>query len=539
MPDFLPLIPEKSFLLIFKTSGLFPFTFEVKKNSMKKKKNYVSNACAENFITIKKVLPLICFLFIISNSFAQKEGNFWFFGNNAGLDFNSGAPVALTVGALNTSEGCAAISNSAGELLFYTDGLTVFNKLHEEMPNGFGLLGGVSSTQSAIIVPKPGSSTIYYIFTTPNAGGGDAGLNFSEVDMTLEGGLGDVTATKNVLLFSPVNEKLTAVKKSNNVDVWVISHNDSTNEFLAFSVTAAGVSITPVISAAGTTETETIHGMGYLRASPDGTKLASVVAWISVVDMLNFNTTTGTITYDFTFTPPFTFQQAYGAEFSPDGSRLYISSSASANIYQYNMLSASATTFIASATLIGTSATSQMGALQTGPDGKIYIAKWTQPTISCINNPNALGTACNYMDDAVNLAGEFSTGGLPNFITSYFSGSPFNYVNKCVGDSTFFTLANSIAVDSIHWNFGDPSAGINNASTALSAQHLFSAVGDYTVSVTTYQGSVVSTSGSIVHILGTPVISLGNDTAMCAGGSVILDAGFGAYSFLWAGRQHS
>jgi len=63
----------------------------------------------------------VFFLFLLFSlaSFAQGEANVWYFGENAGIDFNSGVPVALTDGQLDTLEGCATISNGAGQLLFY------------------------------------------------------------------------------------------------------------------------------------------------------------------------------------------------------------------------------------------------------------------------------------------------------------------------------------------------------------------------------------------------------------------------------------
>ena len=61
---------------------------------------------------------------------AQNEGNIRYFGYGAGLDFNSGSTVALIDGMLNTSEGCATISDNSGDLLFYTDGMTVYNRNH-------------------------------------------------------------------------------------------------------------------------------------------------------------------------------------------------------------------------------------------------------------------------------------------------------------------------------------------------------------------------------------------------------------------------
>src|SRR5215468_10973697 len=99
-------------------------------------------------------------LFCSSNVFSQGQADWWYFGQNAGVSFQTGDPVAVSDGQLNTSEGCATISNSAGNLLFYTDGITVWNRNHVPMPNGFGLMGNPSSTQSGVIVQKPGSSNI-------------------------------------------------------------------------------------------------------------------------------------------------------------------------------------------------------------------------------------------------------------------------------------------------------------------------------------------------------------------------------------------
>lgn len=134
----------------------------------------------------KKSIVLLLLL-VISFCFAQNEANIWYFGNKAGMDFNNGSPVALTDGQMNTNEGCATISNAAGQLLFYTDGTTVWDRNHQPMPNGTGLLGDFSSTQSAIIIPKPNSSTIYYVFTCTDYANTN-GIKYSEVDMSLNGG---------------------------------------------------------------------------------------------------------------------------------------------------------------------------------------------------------------------------------------------------------------------------------------------------------------------------------------------------------------
>jgi len=96
---------------------------------------------------------LIVFIFYSITSIAQGEANIWYFGENAGIDFNSGTPVAISDGQINTREGCSSFSDANGNLLFYSDGTTVWNKNHTPMPNGMGLKGHSSSTQSAMIIP--------------------------------------------------------------------------------------------------------------------------------------------------------------------------------------------------------------------------------------------------------------------------------------------------------------------------------------------------------------------------------------------------
>ena len=162
---------------------------------------------------LKKFILLIVLIILVQMVNAQKQANFWYFGTHAGLNFSMGPPAPLTNGALDTWEGCSSISTAAGALEFYTDGTYVYNRNHTQMPNGSGLFGHSSSTQSGIIVPKPGSTTQYYIFTVDAADNGLAhGLCYSLVDMTLNDGLGDVVTTeKNISLVPLACEKVTAV----------------------------------------------------------------------------------------------------------------------------------------------------------------------------------------------------------------------------------------------------------------------------------------------------------------------------------------
>ena len=78
----------------------------------------------------KFLITLILILFSFK-LFSQHEADFWYFGDYAGLDFSSGNPEPLINGQLQNYEGCAAISDSTGNLLFYTNGVTVWNKEHQ------------------------------------------------------------------------------------------------------------------------------------------------------------------------------------------------------------------------------------------------------------------------------------------------------------------------------------------------------------------------------------------------------------------------
>src|SRR6185295_10694785 len=219
---------------------------------------------------MNKILPLL--LLLSCKCFAQNEANIWYFGNQAGVDFNSGTPVALTncSPSFNAFEGVGTLSDANGNLLFYTDGNHVFNANHVTMPNGTGLLSNTSSTQTGLSIKQPGGGSIYYVFHI-DFNYSNIKLYYSTVDMSLDGGLGDV-AQSNILLRDNTTEKVTGVRHANGTDVWIISHDMGSNAFVAFLLTSSGLSATPVISNTGPAFSNEI---GYLKASPQGNMLAS------------------------------------------------------------------------------------------------------------------------------------------------------------------------------------------------------------------------------------------------------------------------
>ena len=345
---------------------------------------------------------------------AQRLTDKWYFGRQAGLDFASGTPTPLLDGAMTTYEGCAAATTKRGELLFYTDGQTVWNRLHQPMPGGRRLMGSGSSTQSALIVSDPGSGNIFYIFTVAPQGSPD-GLRYSVVDMTRANGLGDVPRA-NLLLLTPVAEKLAAVRHPNGRDVWVVAHRWNSNAFATYLVTADGVSAKPILSNVGSMNAGPgSNAIGALKFSPDGTKLAAAI-WRdgNKFEVCNFDRNTGKVSNPRSFGP---YLEAYGIEFSPDGTKLYGTCNGNSNattvsesqVWQFDLKTKVATQ-------VGHSSNHKIGALQRGPDGKIYVAREDNSFLGAIAQPNTSGTACGYVDDGLKLGGRRSKLGLPGFI---------------------------------------------------------------------------------------------------------------------------
>jgi hypothetical protein len=368
---------------------------------------------------IKKLL--IALIFISTTAFSQQETANWYFGVYAGLHFQSGGPVATPSTTLVTNEGCSSVSDGSGNLLFYTDGISVWNKLHTIMPNGSGLLGGSSSTQAALIVPQPGSNILYYVFTLDEIGGPN-GFRYSIVDMSLQGGNGDITSIKNVLVQNNVTEKLTAVKQANGIDYWIAVHEWGTNAFCVYSLTAAGLQLAPVISNTGIVHTTAViqNTYGQMKFSFCGDRLALAAGYLDTVEVFDFNNATGIVSNPISIP---LFDHVYGVEFSGDQHFLYVSNyDPNGTLVQFDLTAGTVAAILASKTVL--SLTSDIYALQMASDGKIYVCKSFSTFLGVINDPSIQGTGCNYVDNGIdldpNFTGTTSALGLPGFVQSNF-----------------------------------------------------------------------------------------------------------------------
>ncbi|MFH0893481.1 MAG: T9SS type A sorting domain-containing protein [Bacteroidota bacterium] len=363
----------------------------------------------------KTFLVSIAFLLFSFSSFSQNEKNIWYFGDNAGLDFNSGSPVALTNNAMATIDNSATVADkSTGSLLFYSNGLSVWNRNHTVMPNGSGLQGNISGGTCAFAVKQPGSNSLYYLFTTDYLNGAK-GLEYSVIDMSLNSGDGDVTAVKNVMLLNPATERMCATYHANGLDIWVIAHPYGSGSYNAYLLTSSGLNTTPVVSTIGTSMSgNTTLACGQMTVAPKGNKICSAI-YNTQYELYDFNCNTGVLSNCIII--PSTY--AWGCAFSPNGVYLYTSRLWNTPITQYNISSNNQATIIASETVVGNVTGPDpyyTGYMQNAPDDKIYIAKYSDDYLAAINSPDVSGVSCNFSDNGIYLGGRTSKCGLPNFV---------------------------------------------------------------------------------------------------------------------------
>ena len=140
----------------------------------------------------KTVVVFFCLIFF-SSLFSQKEMHKWTFGQGVGLDFTGVFPGVFSHSMTGSYvyESTASVCDGSGNLLFYTNGYTVWSQNGAVMSGGNQTLktglGGTngSAVQGVTIVKHPNSASTYYIFTTDAANDAtDYGFNYATVDMS-------------------------------------------------------------------------------------------------------------------------------------------------------------------------------------------------------------------------------------------------------------------------------------------------------------------------------------------------------------------
>ncbi|MEY5041706.1 MAG: hypothetical protein RLZZ414_1254, partial [Bacteroidota bacterium] len=451
-------------------------------------------------------------LFFVFNLKAQKEFNVWHFGQGASVNFNTTPPTSGSSNVL-TVEGTAAVADCKGKLLFYTDGLTIWNRTGAEMNNGTGLLGYQNNTTTSLIVKVPKSKSTYYVFTTSLRNG----LRYSIVNMNGDNGLGSVTQ-KNLLLNSTSVGRISVAYHANEVDIWVLVHYNDSRNYESFLITDLGIQLPGIVSQGILTHTS---DHGDMIISPDGKKVACTLDNIKLslngnidsrVSLADFDNLTGRVSNEAFIVKG---DNPHGCAFSPNSNFLYINSTDN-GVIQYNLSNGNYTQVLFTSSSLGGGYI--YGSLRLASDGNIYVANYDENYLGRISNPDS--PSASYNSRAINLGSKKSGYGIINTtLTSppTFSG-PNNIIlqNNCFGEPVNFRLQNTTNVLEVNWNFGDPASGVNNSSSIFNPTHKFSGPGTYNISLQIFYECGSETINQTITIDESPHLDFTDTLKICA-----------------------
>jgi gliding motility-associated-like protein len=452
-----------------------------------------------------KIAPhfLLSIFFVLTLFEGRAQINdIWTFGVNARLDFANGMnPPNVGSSAISSYEGSASISDNLGNLLFYTDGITVYNNSNAVIQTG--LMGHWSSAQCGIIVPEPGVNinsftNRYYIFSIPELGterarytivdvlAGNPVINPGNVNLTLP--------DHNIAQFT--TESISVARHCNGIDFWIITHEIGNNKFKAYQLTNAGI-LAPVTSTIGPnvpTTSGNINAACHMKISPNNRKLAFCVRK-SDVTLFDFNPSNGQITNPLTVTSG-PNQNYYGVEFSPNSSILYYTDILT-NLYKYEISSGTNVVF---GNIPSPNVNDLYGALQLAPNGKIYMGRdgainmssLNQAFLGVISNPNNFSGSTFNPNGLALAAGTGSKVGLPNLIPSILTSS-FSISNDttiCINESVTLSCTGGV---SYSWS---PPIGLNttNSPSVIASPN---STQTYIVSITDALGCIGSKSVNV------------------------------------------
>ena len=463
---------------------------------------------------------------------AQKQDYNWLFGgdDNVGLillDFETEPPSVSLIEnpPLEFDLTNAGISDSTGNLLFYTNGIVVVNAQHQVMENGDSLNPGEVAWdfynegypmhQGALILPKPSSDSLFYIFHAVNEypqsnipSTFSSSFLYSLVNPYHNNGQGKVLE-KNVVLVADTLDvsKIVGVKHGNGRDWWVLFPEQNRYGYHTFLLNPEGIlyqGIRYVHPVAGYGKAS----VGFAAFSPDGTKYARHdIRGLPVghfVRLYDFDRCTGMLSNQIHI-PLSDTAGVGGIAFSPDSRYMYVSSQEL--IYQFDVTvqDVEATKTIVAVT-DGYRDTLPNGSVwlfpstfsgaMLGPDGRIYIhAAGSARHLHVIEYPNRAGLACNVRQHSVKFpASSFRTiPNVPHYRLGPLDGSPCDTLgldnHPLAGFRHAIDSSNSLRVIFTDNSFYEPTTwlwafGDGSTSTLKDPLHKYDAPGTYLVCLT-------------------------------------------------------
>lgn len=374
-------------------------------------------------------IATLIFLLLSFLAGAQKQNNNWCIGNKAGLDFNAGTPIAFN-SVINSDESNATLSNrNTGALMFYSDGVRIWNRNHNLMPNGNGIGNDLlsSTLQGTLIVPFTADTNKYYVFALEHESASEGALYYSVVDMRLDGGMGDVTSTqKKIKLGKDFVEGMQAVPTCDGH--WLILSSRISNEFFSYRISSSGIDTNAVVSMMSFPYVTSAWGA--MKISPDREKLLYATYTsrqiagqnYAIAAIYDFDERTGRLSNGQHLLPPTGNASYYSTEFSSDGSKAYITD-LRVGIYQFDLSLPTPADVTASKKIVYQNNQGRTASLlQRGPDNNIYVAISGMNHVDRISNSNTTNPA--YTRAAIILApGTTALKSLPPEVTFPEEGS--------------------------------------------------------------------------------------------------------------------
>jgi Secretion system C-terminal sorting domain len=301
---------------------------------------------------------------------------------NAFIHFGENGPEVIQKDlGMRFESTVATMTDSSGNLLFYTNGCFIANGSGDMIENGDGLnpgqihnwtcaTEGYISPSGAVAVLSPERAGLYYLFHIGVAYTSGSDLDYGPfyytvIDMEANGGAGKVLSKNNILVAGTDLGPFSVTRHANGRDWWAVIPEAGSNRYHKTLLTASGMRA-PTVQAIGTSIN--CRSMGASVFSLDGTRFARQKN--CGLQTFRFDRCSGELSEPLAF--PFG-QRAFGGggvQFSPDGNKVFTN-------LQIYIMGADLTqsqpvldTVVSVFDLLG----NNLHQMQYGPDGKIYFS---------------------------------------------------------------------------------------------------------------------------------------------------------------------
>ena len=478
---------------------------------------------------IKTIILLINFLFLFQLQ-AQNETTKWYFERFNGLDFSGDTVKYLSGCQFGLSESSSSICDSNGNLMFYSNGITLYNKFNKFVKDGNDLgfsfnPNETTSRQGTLLLKHPDNDSLIFLFCTDYQGR-SGGLVYSIINIHGNSDSGEVLS-KKIKLVSPVNESIHAVNHQNGRDIWIVCHSVGGDLFHLFLLKKDGVNICPMTNSIGWPHSnDKLDAQTNLKFSPNGKMITQHETYWGNTETFSFDSETGKMKDTIFFSR---FISVPGFDYSSNSKVLYLNQVDS--ITQIELETKKKTR------IKNFDQNKLPEQIQLGPDGKIYGAIYQSRDLFVIDRPERAGDSCRVIIKK-NFLQNTGLTAMPNFNQSYFNTNSidYRYEQNCISNSINFLGKDTFNSISYNWRIKKIGKSVEATYTAKNINHTFSDTGKYEVRYIASNGVREDTVIKIITIY--PKINkqfLGKDTFYGTGTSInkTLKAPLGMHCQIW------